>query len=167
MASFKSNKYFGYIKRNPGTCSQNWVFGEIPVQSVSVVNSTSTASVPVNGVIPTTNVLYNQACCNMISSGYLSLTPGIYRFDVNLVATDAPDEVVKVDLKRNGATVATGIDKVEQLPGGSYQTSISFSTIQRVFDESESWTLTNSSNSEFSPVLYGTSSLQIIITKLA
>ena len=162
------SKFFGYVLRNAGTSYQQWVLNEIPVSTNTVLTSTSTASISADGTIPASTIMINCAGVRTNTDGSFSLPSGLYRVTYSFIAeTDAAGEVI-ITLNAGAttvhtteaATVADGVD-------GTISGQIIGDTVVKSTGCSTSWMIKNASTTAITPVLAGTESIRVIITKIA
>lgn len=162
------SKFFGYVLRNAGTPCQQWVLNEIPVSTYSVLTSTSTAEISVDGTIPASTIMINCAGVRTNTDGSFSLPSGIYRITYSFIAeTDAAGEVI-VTLSAGPTVVhttevATAADGVD----GTISGQIIGDTVIKSTGCGTSWMFKNESTVAITPVLAGTESIRVIITKIA
>lgn len=162
------SKFFGYVLRNAGTPCQQWVLNEIPVSTNTVLTSTSTAEISVDGTVPASSILVNCAGVRTNTDGSFSLPSGLYRITYSFIAeTDAAGEVIitlnagpTVVHTTEVATTANGVD-------GTISGQIIGDTVVKSTGCGSSWMIKNESTTPITPVLAGTESIRVIITKIA
>ena len=162
------SKFFGYVLRNAGTPCQQWVLNEIPVSTNTVLTSTSTAEISVDGTVPASSILVNCAGVRTNTDGSFSLPSGLYRITYSFIAeTDAAGEVIitlnagpTVVHTTEVATTANGVD-------GTISGQIIGDTVVKSTGCGSSWMIKNASTTAITPVLAGTESIRVIITKIA
>ena len=162
------SKFFGYVLRNAGTPCQQWVLNEIPVSTNTVLTSTSTAEISVDGTVPASSILVNCAGVRTNTDGSFSLPSGLYRITYSFIAeTTAAGEVIitlnagpTVVHTTEVATTADGVD-------GTISGQIIGDTVVKSMGCGTSWMIKNASTTSITPVLAGTESIRVIITKIA
>lgn len=162
------SKFFGYVLRNAGTPCQQWVLNEIPVSTNTVLTSTSTAEISVDGTVPASSILVNCAGVRTNTDGSFSLPSGLYRITYSFIAeTEAAGEVIitlnagpTVVHTTEVATTANGVD-------GTISGQIIGDTVVKSTGCGSSWMIKNASTTSITPVLAGTESIRVIITKIA
>lgn len=162
------SKFFGYVLRNAGTPYQQWVLNEIPVSTNTVLTSTSTAEISVDGTVPASSILVNCAGVRTNTDGSFSLPSGLYRITYSFIAeTTAAGEVIitlnagpTVVHTTEVATTADGVD-------GTISGQIIGDTVVKSMGCGTSWMIKNASTTSITPVLAGTESIRVIITKIA
>lgn len=162
------SKFFGYVLRNAGTPCQQWVLNEIPVSTNTVLTSTSTAEISVDGTVPASSILVNCAGVRTNTDGSFSLPSGLYRITYSFIAeTEAAGEVIitlnagpTVVHTTEVATTANGVD-------GTISGQIIGDTVVKSTGCGSSWMIKNESTTSITPVLAGTESIRVIITKIA
>ncbi len=162
------SRFFGYVLRNAGTPCQQWVLNEIPVSTNTVLTSTSTAEISVDGTVPASSILVNCAGVRTNTDGSFSLPSGLYRITYSFIAeTDAAGEVIitlnagpTVVHTTEVATTADGVD-------GTISGQIIGDTVVKSTGCGTSWMIKNASTTSITPVLAGTESIRVIITKIA
>ena len=162
------SKYFGYVLRNSGTPCQQWVLNEIPVTTHTVLTSTSTSEISVDGTIPSSSIMLNCAGVKTNTDGSFSLPSGIYHVTYSLLVETEAAGVVIVTLS-SGATVlhttetstaASGVD-------GTISGQIIGDAVIKSNGCMSSFILKNASTTAITPVLAGTESIRVIIEKIA
>lgn len=162
------SKFYGYVLRNAGTPCQQWVLNEIPVSTHSVLTSTSTAEISIDGTIPASTILINCAGVRTNTDGSFSLPSGLYHITYSFIAETAAAGEVIVTLSA-GATVvhttevATTADGVD----GTISGQIIGDTVVKSCGCGTSWMLKNASTTAVTPVLAGTESIRVVIEKIA
>lgn len=162
------SKFFGYVLRNAGTPCQQWVLNEIPVSTNTVLTSTSTSEISVDGTVPASSILVNCAGVRTNTDGSFSLPSGLYRITYSFIAeTTAAGEVIitlnagpTVVHTTEVATTADGVD-------GTISGQIIGDTVVKSTGCGTSWMIKNASTTSITPVLAGTESIRVIITKIA
>lgn len=162
------SKFFGYVLRNAGTPCQQWVLNEIPVSTNTVLTSTSTSEISVDGTIPASSILVNCAGVRTNTDGSFSLPSGLYRITYSFLAeTDAAGEVI-VTLNAGATTVhTTEVATVADGVDGTISGQIIGDTVVKSQGCGTSWMLKNASTTPITPVLAGTETIRVIITKIA
>lgn len=162
------SKFFGYVLRNAGTPCQQWVLNEIPVSTNTVLTSTSTSEISVDGTVPASSILVNCAGVRTNTDGSFSLPSGLYRITYSFLSeTTAAGEVIitlnagpTVVHTTEVATTADGVD-------GTISGQIIGDTVVKSTGCGTSWMIKNASTTSITPVLAGTESIRVIITKIA
>ena len=161
------SKFFGYVLRNAGTPCQQWVLNEIPVSTNTVLTSTSTAEISVDGTVPASSILVNCAGVRTNTDGSFSLPSGLYRITYSFIAeTDAAEVIITLNAgptvvhTTEVATTANGVD-------GTISGQIIGDTVVKSTGCGSSWMIKNASTTSITPVLAGTESIRVIITKIA
>lgn len=162
------SKFFGYVLRNAGTPCQQWVLNEIPVSTNTVLTSTSTSEISVDGTIPASSILVNCAGVRTNTDGSFSLPCGLYRITYSFLAeTDAAGEVI-VTLNAGATTVhTTEVATTANGVDGTISGQIIGDTVVKSQGCGTSWMLKNASTTSITPVLAGTETIRVIITKIA
>ena len=162
------SKFFGYVLRNAGTPCQQWVLNEIPVSTNTVLTSTSTAEISVDGTVPASSILVNCAGVRTNTDGSFSLPSGLYRITYSFIAeTTAAGEVI---ITLNAGPTVVHTTEVATTPDGVDGTisgQINGDTVVKSTGCSVSWMIKNASTTSITPVLAGTESIRVIITKIA
>ena len=162
------SKFFGYVLRNAGTPCQQWVLNEIPVSTNTVLTSTSTSEISVDGTIPASSILVNCAGVRTNTDGSFSLPSGLYRVTYSFIAETAAAGEVIVTLNAGATTVhTTEVATVADGVDGTISAQVIGDTVVKSTGCSVSWMLKNASTTSITPVLAGTESIRVIITKIA
>lgn len=162
------SKFFGYVLRNAGTPCQQWVLNEIPVSTHTVLTSTSTATISVEGTIPASTIMVNGIGVRTNTDGSFSLPCGIYHITYSFIAeTEAAGEVIvtlnagpTVVHTTEVTTAANGVD-------GTISGYVIGDAVIKSQGCTTAWMFKNVSTTEITPVLAGTESIRVIIEKIA
>lgn len=162
------SKFYGYVLRNAGTPCQQWVLNEIPVSSHTVLTSTSTASISIDGTIPASTTMINGAGVRTNTDGSFSLPQGIYHITYSFIAETAAAGEVIVTLSA-GPTVVHTTETTTAADGvdGTISGQIIGDVVVKSQSCSTSWMLKNASTTAMTPVLAGTESIRVVIEKIA
>lgn len=161
------SKFFGYVLRNAGTPCQQWVLNEIPTTVTSVFTSTTTSSVAINGIIPVSSVVINQIGGKVNSDGSFSLPCGLYKISFSTdVSTTTAGRVI-VTLKAGSTTLfTTDLTTAANGVNGTNSGSVIGDTVIRSSGCGINFAIVNSSTTNITPVMAGTESVRVIITKI-
>lgn len=171
------SKFFGYVLRNAGTPCQQWVLNELPVSTFTAFTSLTTTEVPVGGVIPLSSVTINQFGGRINSDGSFSLPCGLYHINYNFIASTTAAEKVIVSLNNGATTVNQSVTQTSQgtqpaqaarlVNPDEFTGEIMGDTVIRSTGCGNNFTLINSSAVAITPVITGTESVRVTITKIA
>lgn len=171
------SKFFGYVLRNAGTPCQQWVLNELPVSTFTAFTSLTTVEVPVGGVIPLSSVTINQFGGRINSDGSFSLPCGLYHINYNFIVSTTAAEKVIVSLNNGATTVNQSVTQTSQatqpaqaarlVDPSEFTGEIMGDTVIRSTGCGNNFTLINSSAVAITPVITGTESVRVTITKIA
>jgi hypothetical protein len=162
------SKFFGYVLRNAGTPCQQWVLNELPVSTVTVFTSSTTSSVATSGTIPLSSVTLNQFGGRINSDGSFSLPCGLYKIEFSLIPSTAAAGVAIISLNAGSTTLFTSeVSTAADGVNGTISGSIAGDTVIRSTGCNINFALVNSSTVAITPVMAGTESVRVIITKIA
>lgn len=156
MANNKSNHYYGYVLRNPGTPAQHWVFSQLPINCyhypTKVITSTTTSPVPVGGTQFITNLCESEI--------------GLYKFEVTMIVQSEAAGRFEVDLVKDQQIIGKGIFSTVADATGKFTGEVKITAVSKVCPCDSVVSLVNNSAAEYTPMLVNNSSLLMIIDKL-
>ena len=160
------SKYFGYTLRGAGTPYQQWVLSDLPVSVEGAYTTSSTNAVPVAAKIPVQTIAFNQVGARVGADGTICLPQGVYKVEYSGILSTAASSPVKIDLVA-GTSVISEVQEVTATNGdGAFTSTISGSGIIKLCC-STSISVVNNSTVAVTPVLAGTETFRVFITRLA
>lgn len=161
------SKYFGYTLRGAGTPYQQWVLSDLPVSVEGVYTSTSTTAVPAASKILIQSIAFNQLGARVGADGTICLPQGVYKVEYSGILSTAASSPVKIDLV-SGATVVSEVQaNTAASASGAFTTTISGSGIIKTCCGSTTLSIVNNSAVAVTPVLAGSETFRVFITRLA
>lgn len=160
------SKYFGYTLRGAGTPYQQWILSDLPVSVEGAYTTNSTASIPTSSVIPIQTVVFNQLGARIGSDGTICLPQGIYKVEYSGILSTTASSPIKIDLV-SGATVISEVqESTSTSASGAFTATVSGSGIIKTCG-STVLSIVNNSAVAVTPVLAGTESFRVFITRLS
>lgn len=160
------SKYFGYTLRGAGTPYQQWVLSDLPITVEGVYTSTSTNAVPVASKIPIQTISFNQLGARVGADGTICLPQGVYKVEYSGILSTAAAGAIKIDLV-SGGSVISEVQEVTSANGdGAFTSTISGTGIIKACGTT-SISIVNNSTVAVTPVVAGTETFRVFITRLA
>lgn len=150
--AIKSNKYFGYALRNPGTCCQRWVFSELPISVPFVFMTPQGSSVPVNGT--------------QLIGEIPEAKNGVYKFEVSMIVESEAAGRFEVDLMKDQQVIGKAIFSTVADVDGKFTGELKITTVSKMCCCDSVFTLYNRSAAAYTPVMVNNNSVQMIVTRL-
>lgn len=160
------SKYFGYTLRGAGTPYQQWVLSDLPVTASGTYTTTSTSVVAVAGKIPLQTIVFNQTGARVNSDGSICLPQGIYEISYSGILSTAAAGPIKIDLTSGSTVVSEYQGNTAASASGAFTNTVAGQGVLRVCG-STNISVVNNSAVAVTPVLAGSESFRVIITRLS
>lgn len=160
------SKYFGYMLRGAGTPYQQWVLSDLPISVVGAYTTSSTSEIAAASNIPLQSISFNQIGARLNSDGTLYLPQGIYKVEFSGILSTTAAGPVKIDLTSNSTVIAEVQGYTATSASSTFTDTISGSGIVKVCG-SAVLSLINNSATSITPVLAGSDSFRVIITRIS
>ena len=160
------SKYFGYTLRGAGTPYQQWVLSDLPVSVEGVYTSASTNAVPVASKIPVQTISFNQLGARVGADGTICVPQGVYKVEYSGILSTAASSPIKIDLVA-GTSAVSEVQEVTATNGdGAFTSTISGAGIVKACGTT-TISIVNNSTVAVTPVIAGTETFRVFITRLA
>lgn len=160
------SKYFGYTLRNAGTPYQQWVLNELPISITGIYTGTINTAVTSLDEIPVNSVVINQIGGRINADGSITLPQGIYKIDYSMTVTTSSAGTVSIALKDGATIISQTTGYTTGAVGSTPTTSLIGTGVVKLCSCNNTVSLVNTSESSITPILSGTETVRIIITRI-